>query len=73
MSKTIRRTAGRGFVAPDEPRKYIALQEIRWGDGWLQPGDEVPLEDGRNYGSLIRHGKISQVVEPAEKPKGGRR
>jgi hypothetical protein len=65
---------GRGFAAPDEPHNYVALQHLKWGDGYLEPGDPVPIEAGRHYGHMVRNGQISQVVEPAaEKPKGGRR
>jgi hypothetical protein len=73
MATKIKQTAGRGFVAPNEERRFVALKTLKWGDGWLQPGDEVPMEDGRRYGSMVRHGMISQVVEPAEKPAGRRR
>jgi hypothetical protein len=71
----IKKTPGRGFAAPDEqPKAYVALKQLRWGDGWLEPGDEVPIEPGRRYGAMVRHGQISQLLEAAgEKPKGGRR
>jgi hypothetical protein len=49
----------------DHERPYVAVGRLRWGDGWLEPGDRVPLEPGRNYGSLLRHGLIALVEHGA--------
>ena len=52
---------------------FIAIQPIRFGDKVLQPGDEVPVEPGRNYASMLRlHQIASAVVHDASAPKRGR-
>jgi hypothetical protein len=64
MSRTIRRVPG-GHVAVDEEphrRRYVAVQHFRFGGKWLEPGDPVPFEEGRNYGAMIRAGQIAQVI-----------
>jgi hypothetical protein len=55
----------------DHERSYVALVNMRWGDGWLKPGDPVPNEPGRNYGSLLRQGKIALATPaPAQRTRG---
>lgn len=56
---------------------YIALKRLRFGEARLEPGDEVPVEEGRNYNLLLRQGMIadldSQVkteADAAEQAKG---
>ena len=44
---------------------FIAILPIRFGDKWLQPGDPVPMERGRNYGSMVRLGQIAEVRDGA--------
>lgn len=68
MTQHSKRT-GRGVVvadAPDHERRYVATKKIRWGDEWLEPGQEVPQEEGRNYGALVRHGEIAPYVPLSE-------
>lgn len=33
---------------------YVACKRLRWGDGYIEPGERVPVEDGRNYELLVR-------------------
>lgn len=43
----------------------IALERLRFGDGYLEPGDEVPWEPGRNYVSMLYLGQINELpVQP---------
>lgn len=37
---------------------YIATRRLRWGDGWIEPGESVPEEEGRSYASLLALGHI---------------
>jgi hypothetical protein len=38
---------------------YIARKPLKWGkDHWIQPGEEVPVEPGRNYAIMLRVGEI---------------
>lgn len=39
---------------------YVALQHLVWGDGYLEPGDEIPEEDGRDYGAMLHLGQIAE-------------
>lgn len=43
---------------PDETR-YVALKRLTFGDEVLEPGDEVPIEEGRNYRQMLRLGQIA--------------
>jgi hypothetical protein len=45
---------------------YIAQRALRWGDGYLEPGDPVPEEEGRSYASLLALGHIVEVKAAAE-------
>jgi hypothetical protein len=47
-------------------KKFIAVQPLTWGDGTINPGEPVPLEEGRDYGALERHGFITAVPEAPE-------
>jgi|GEM_PF-3264511 len=40
---------------------YIAKRRLRFGDGWIEPGEPVPEEEGRNYASLLTHGHIVEA------------
>lgn len=44
---------------------WIALKEIRFGEGYIPRGGEVPLEVGRNYRLLERFHKIRWTGEDA--------
>lgn len=41
--------------------KYIAVKRLRWGTGWIEPGEEVPADQRRNYIGMLRLGQISRV------------
>jgi len=70
MSRTIKHTPRSGggrpvdVAVPPEQRRYVALRHLKLGGGWLEPGDPVPVEPGRNYDMLLRHGHIQAVIEP---------
>ena len=61
----------RGVVVahtPDGERHYVASRRLRWADGWIEAGEEIPFErGGRNMANLVREGLIVEL--PA---KGGR-
>lgn len=40
---------------------YVATRRLRFGDGWIEPGEPVPVEEGRNYASLLAHGHIVEA------------
>lgn len=40
---------------------YIANIPLRFGDGIIEPGEEVPVERGRSYASMLRLGQITIV------------
>lgn len=40
---------------------YVATRRLRFGDGWIEPGEPVPVEEGRNYASLLTLGHIAEV------------
>lgn len=41
---------------------YVAVHRLKWGDGWIEPGEAVPEgEPGRNYAHLLRLGMIQQA------------
>jgi hypothetical protein len=58
---------GAGHVELDVEPRYVAVRHIRFGDGWLAPGDAVPVEPGRDYGVMVHQGDIAQVIEPGAK------
>lgn len=65
MSTTPTKRTSRGVVSADvadHERRYVATQKLRWGSEWIEPGQEVPQERGRNYGSLVRNGMIAPSV-----------
>jgi hypothetical protein len=57
---------GEGHIELGVEPRYVALRHMRFGDGWLQPGDPVPVEGGRDYGRMVRQGLIEQIIEPSE-------
>ena len=43
---------------------YVALKRLRWGDGWIEPGEPVPADDpGRSYQSMTYHGLVAPLKE----------
>jgi hypothetical protein len=58
---------GRGHVvAGAARRRFVALKRLKWGDRWLKPGDEVPMDStGRSYSKAVEHGQIAEVIDPA--------
>jgi len=65
VSRNIKHITGRRAIEHIENRRYVAVVHMRWGDTWLEPGDEVPIEPGRNYGAMIRQGLIQSVIVPS--------
>lgn len=60
---------------------FVALKRLRFGDGYLLPGDEVPIEDGRNYDAALHLGEIAEMdsvaalraeVDALRKKRGGK-
>lgn len=50
---------------------YVAASRLRWGDGWIEPGEAVPEgEPGRNYAHLLRLGLIREQPESQTKSPG---
>lgn len=55
---------------------FVATTRLRWGNGWIEPGEPVPEgENGRDYLMLLRLGLIQRpyavsmpgvVSQPAE-------
>jgi hypothetical protein len=44
-----------------EPVSYVAVDRLAWGDGYIEAGQPVPDEEGRNYDGLLRLGKIARA------------
>lgn len=42
---------------------FVAIQPLKFGDGWLQPGEPVPVEKGRNYRMMLQRGEIAAVAD----------
>ena len=56
---------------PDETR-YVALKRLTFGGEVLEPGDEVPIEEGRNYRQMLRLGQIREAgASGAPPPRAG--
>lgn len=51
---------------------FIANVPLRFGDGWLHPGESVPVEPGRNYRAMLQRGQISAVADKDEDGVGPR-
>lgn len=45
---------------------YMATVPLRFGDGHIMPGEPVPVEQGRNYASLLRRGAIAVVSDDVQ-------
>lgn len=37
---------------------YVAQVRLKWGDGFIEPGEPVPADSGRNYQLLLAQGEI---------------
>jgi len=46
-------------------KNYVALLPIRFGDTVLEPGEVVPVEEGRRYDLMVMLGEIKEVDAPA--------
>ena len=44
-----------------ESATYVALVSLPWGDGRLEIGDRVPIEEGRNYHQMLLLGQIGHL------------
>lgn len=42
---------------------FIALARLRFGDGWIDPGGNVPVEPGRAYDQMVHRGEIALVPD----------
>jgi hypothetical protein len=51
---------------------YIANVPLRFGDGWIHPGESVPVEPGRNYRALLQRGEISLHADKDQDAAGPR-
>lgn len=38
----------------DHQKTYVATKNLRWGDVWIEPGQELPHELGRNVATAAR-------------------
>jgi len=48
---------------------FIALKPLKVGDDTILPGEEIPVEPGRDYDVMIRVGDAVWAAEaPASKP-----
>lgn len=43
---------------------YVALKRFRFGNGFIEAGEPVPIEEGRNYDVMERAGQIARVTVP---------
>ena len=43
---------------------YIANVPLKFGHGFIMPGESVPVQRGRNYASMLRLGQITLVRDP---------
>lgn len=46
----------------------IARSALRFGDGYLMPGDVVPKEPGRDFGPWLEAGLIEEVPDLPQEP-----
>jgi hypothetical protein len=42
---------------------FIALARLRFGEGWIEPGEQVPVEPGRAYDAMVQRGEIALVPD----------
>jgi hypothetical protein len=47
---------------------YVAQIRLRFGDGFILPGEPVPVEPGRNYALMLSLGEISFVGGSGHRP-----
>lgn len=54
---------------------YVAVHRLKWGDGYIEPGESVPSGDhNRNYRMMLQRGDILVHADPrlnALGPHGG--
>lgn len=53
-------------MAADTP--YVAQVRLKWEDGFIQPGEPVPADTGRNYQSMLSLGEIVFVGDEGNRP-----
>jgi len=41
---------------------YVALARLRFGAGFIEIGEAVPVEEGRDYGALLRADLIAVIA-----------
>ena len=41
---------------------YVALARLRFGAGFIEIGEAVPVEEGRDYGALLRADQIAVIA-----------
>jgi hypothetical protein len=63
----------RGVVVadtPDRARRFVATRRLKWGEDWIEPGQEIPRDrTGRSMAALVKHGVIAPFVPAGrEKP-----
>lgn len=46
---------------------FKALKRIRFGDGFLEAGADVPVEPGRRYDMMVRSGDVVEVPDTGHK------
>ncbi len=44
---------------------FVALVRLPWGDGFVEPGEPVPYEAGRNYTGLLKRRQIAEAAVSA--------
>ena len=66
LRRDIRRLPSGGVVELGVDPCYVSARGMRFGAVWLEPGDRVPIEAGRDYAALVSRGVIVQVIEPNE-------
>jgi hypothetical protein len=67
--KRVQSGAKHGVIVADQPdhqRRWVALKGLRWGGEWIEVGQEVPNERGRNYEAMWRLGMIAPFVAAPE-------
>ena len=48
--------------------QFIAIDRLRWGDRWIEPGQNVPADQGRNYQEMLALGQIARVGDLPTRP-----
>lgn len=55
--------------------RYVAVEHLKIGDEIVQPGEILPVDESRDYDTLVLHGQAARVegdnlVENTTKRKG---